>query len=94
VTPFVFVLVALAAYRSWKLVGDDDIAAGFRARLPAGPGTFVGCPWCAGSWVAAGWWAAWEQWPDGTATAAIPFALATLVGVLATVQNRLADLGE
>jgi len=94
VTPFVFVLVALAAYRTWKLIGDDDITAPMRARLPVAWHAFHASPWCAGFYVVAGWFAAWELWPDGAETAAVPFAAATAVGVLATVQNRLGDPGE
>jgi hypothetical protein len=51
-------LVALAAYRLWRLVGQDDITEPFRfwlERLPwVWPLHLVTCGWCAGTWTALG----------------------------------------
>lgn len=62
-----FALTALAAYRLWKLVGDDAITQPARdAMLERGEAQvsvgfpnrwaraheLLSCPWCAGSWIA------------------------------------------
>lgn len=88
------VLLALAAFRSWKLIGDDTILdrprgkaleLSFRLRGPKGKDyveTLLECPWCAGFWIALVWWGAYELWPHGTVVAAVPFALSGIVGLL------------
>lgn len=56
----VFVMLSLASYRVWRLVGKDDITGGLRVffykHLPkALKDWFVAlitCPWCAGTWIA------------------------------------------
>lgn len=64
---WIFILLALVAYRLWRLLAEDTILDGPRKRLyglvgwqeddPA-PDTyrektalFIECPWCAGAWV-------------------------------------------
>lgn len=51
--PFLFVLMALFAYRVYRLVGLDTITQPLRDRWePDGKlGDFVTCPWCAGFWI-------------------------------------------
>lgn len=83
-------LLALAAYRSWRLLAQDEITDRPRewvlSRLPGVWGDearlFVSCPWCLGAWVAIGWWAAWMMWPDATLTATVPFVLSSAVGLI------------
>lgn len=81
-----FLLLALAAFRTWRLLAEDTILDGPRARLvqrmPKGE-EFVTCPWCAGFWIALAWWLAWEAWPHGTLVAAVPLAISAIVGVVA-----------
>lgn len=90
-----FVLIALAAFRTWKLVGDDTILDRPRnalIRLASKRGRrndralyvheMLSCPWCAGFWISLGWWGAWLLWPHGTAVAAVPFAVSAAVGLL------------
>lgn len=96
-TPWVFVLLALAAYRCWWLVAQDAILNRWRERaFGRRPGLleeFVGCPFCAGAWIAVGWWSAW-YWasPHWVTVAAVPFALSAAVGVFgALVTNALDD---
>ena len=48
---FLFVLMALASYRLWRLVGYDDVTESFREKLPERLYDMVTCPWCLGSWV-------------------------------------------
>ncbi len=87
-----FVLLALSAYRTWQLLANDSILDRERARLTAGAREFLACPFCAGFWVALGWWAAWLLWPHGAVVAAVPFALsAVLVIVAVGVMHVSAD---
>lgn len=48
------VLIGVASYRIWRLVGEDSITEALRARLPEPLFELVACPWCLGSWVAFG----------------------------------------
>jgi hypothetical protein len=88
------ILLGLAAFRTWKLLGDDTILDRPRnaliARLDRGGNAahrraqyvsqFLDCPWCSGFWNALAWWGAYQLWPHGTLIAAAPFAIAALVG--------------
>lgn len=92
-------LLALAAYRTWRLIGLDTITAGWRHRVTrlgvwrnedtipfdyrAGLAEWLQCPWCLGSWCALVWWVVWELWPHGALVAAAPFAVASAVGLIA-----------
>jgi len=95
-SPFAFVLLSLAAYRVWRLCAVDDITAPVRDRLTGrvyaseqpgryrlGLDKFVGCPWCAGFWVAVAVWAVWSWQPHWTLAAAAPFAVSAMVGLIA-----------
>jgi hypothetical protein len=98
--PWIFVLLALAAWRTWKLIGDDSILEGWRMRN-FGPesgewGTsewrdFLGCPYCSGLWIAFGWWAAWIVLPTPVEYASVPMALSAVVGLIGTAWNALLD---
>lgn len=78
-SPYHFILISLAAYSVWKVIGDDVITDRprfwLRNRLkPSARGLywyeFVACPWCFGFWVAGACYAAWMtiygDWPDST----------------------------
>ena len=72
------VLLALAAYRVWRLLAHDTILDPLRHRLIRAESKqeeFLQCPYCAGFWVALVWWAAWQIWPHGTLVAASVFAI-------------------
>lgn len=47
-------VIGVASYRLWRLLGEDKITEGIRERLSSGIFGFVTCPWCFGSWVAIG----------------------------------------
>lgn len=49
--PVVLIVVALAAYRLWKLVAEDLISQRLRDRLSDRAVEFVACPWCLGFWI-------------------------------------------
>lgn len=53
-TLLVLVVVALASFRLWRLIGRDDITARLRSPLPPYALRGITCPWCLGTWVAVG----------------------------------------
>jgi hypothetical protein len=80
------ILLTLAAYRTWRLAAVDEI--GDRPRgwlLDRAPWLehWLRCPWCAGFWFTAAWWAGWLIWPHAALVAAVPFAASLLVGLVA-----------
>lgn len=85
-----FLLLALAAFRLWRLIGEDVILERPRNWLERRYGdrgeywaAFVTCPWCAGAWIAIGWWLAWIAWPHWTLVVATPFAISAVAGLIA-----------
>lgn len=94
-------LLALAAWRLWRLLAEDDIfdrPRRFILRLgaewekdgdpvPAGYRSlwadWLTCPYCAGAWVAIGWWVVFQIWPHETLVVAVPFVLSALVVAVA-----------
>lgn len=88
------VLLGLAAFRTWKLIGDDTILdrprkwsmlMAFRIGGPKAKDyweTLIECPWCAGFWISLAWWGAWQLWSHGTLVAAGAMAISAIVGLL------------
>jgi hypothetical protein len=67
--PWEFVLLALAAFRAWKLIGDDaildrprDWAVKHRPTLEL----FLACPYCLGAWCSLAAYAGWIAVGPGT----------------------------
>lgn len=97
-----FLLLALAAYRTWRLVALDTVTDGWRRRVTRlgtwrdpesvpvdyrhGLAEFISCAWCLGAWVTIGWWAAWLIWPHATLIVAAPAAISSLVGLLSRLE--------
>jgi Protein of unknown function (DUF1360) len=79
---YALILLALAAFRVWRLLAVDMVLDGPRERLPKSWAWFVDCPWCLGFWVSLGWWAGYQLWPHAALVVAVPFAVSTLVGLL------------
>ena len=82
---YALLLLALASYRTWKLLAEDTILDAPREYVCKRIGKmrpFLTCPWCAGFWIVLAWWGAWQAWPHGTLIAATVMALSALVGVL------------
>ncbi|HEX5029825.1 MAG TPA: DUF1360 domain-containing protein [Candidatus Eisenbacteria bacterium] len=91
-----FVLLALASYRLWRLVGVDSITEPFRDWVTrvdeyhsGRPQNYrekldelITCPWCLGFWVSIGWWLFWVVWHQGAVWVAVPFAIGAVVGYL------------
>lgn len=84
--PWAFALLALAAFRWWKLLAEDQILDRPRdwviARSPDWFLDQLGCPWCAGFWICLEWYLAFVVWPHGTLIVATPFALSAVVGII------------
>lgn len=83
-------LLALAAYRTWKLVGDDVITERPRDWLKTKSEyayDFLTCPWCLGFWIGLAWWAAWEAWDD-TLIPAAALSVTALVGIIEWVRPQ------
>ncbi len=84
------ILLALAAYRVWRILAEDTILDRPRDRwFPEGAKRteFIGCPWCLGAWVAIAWTILWWWQPHWTLVVAFPFALSTVVGGLAMLLD-------
>lgn len=83
-------LLALASFRSWRILGVDTVLDPLRDRLVR-DGTeyrqeldeFLHCPWCLGWWVSVVWWLAWLAFPHATLVVAVPFAISAGVGLVA-----------
>lgn len=81
-----FALMALAAYRAWRLLALDTILDRPREALLERMGDktadFISCPWCAGAWLSAGVLAVTAQFTS----VPLPFlqwaAVSALVGLI------------
>jgi hypothetical protein len=92
---YTLLLLALASWRTFKLLSEDTILDRSRAwllgysgwsegqKLPSTYrvklGEFVACSFCFGFWISLAWWGAWQIWPHGTTVAAVPLAVSALV---------------
>lgn len=81
-----FALLALAAFRTWRLIAEDVILDRPRERLirrmPKGE-EFITCPWCAGFWITVIWWLAWIAFPHWSLIVATPLALNAVMALIA-----------
>ena len=73
------VLLVLAAWRIFELIGKDTILDRPRryvtGKLDAKWELFIECPYCAGFWIGLVWWVAWLIWPYETLVFAVPWAI-------------------
>ena len=76
-------LLALAAWRIFQLISEDDILDTPRryvtARLSEKWELFVECPYCAGFWITVIWVGFWQIWPHATLVVAAFFAAHALM---------------
>lgn len=81
-----FVLLALAAWRTFRIVCCDTIFDRPRAWLCGRLGDkfteSVECPFCAGFYCAVGWWLGWIVAPFWALVVAVPFALSAVVALI------------
>lgn len=93
-SPWEFVVLALAAWRVWHLIAEDDLTGPLRDRV-APPESkrseFVECPYCSGAWISGAWWVAWTAWPDITVWLASLFAIMAAVVGLTILVNRVTE---
>ncbi|MES2179862.1 MAG: DUF1360 domain-containing protein [Gemmatimonadota bacterium] len=80
-----FLLLVLAAYRTWRLLALDTITDPIRHRFVRAESKteeFLQCPYCFGFWVTLAWWLAWVAWPHWSLVVATPFALSAVVALI------------
>jgi hypothetical protein len=83
-------LLALAAYRIWYLLGQDTILDRPRRSVTTKSEyveTLLECPYCAGFWVSLAVWGAWQAWPHGTLVVAGALAVAALVPLIERITS-------
>lgn len=93
--PWELVLLALAAFRVFWLIGEDAILDRPRNWLTRNgqrekTELFLSCGWCAGFWISVAWWAAWLALDEWAVAAAVPWAVSALVGTWTTAMHALA----
>lgn len=90
-TPFEAVLLALAAWRIWHLIANDDLTERPRtwalARLHGKWDDFIACPYCAGFHLSLVIYLFWVWLPDATIYVCIPFALNAAVIALSKILS-------
>lgn len=86
-SPYELVWLALATWRIWLLLAEDDILNDQRdwavAHTPHWFEEWLACPWCSGFWIGGILWTGWWFWGDWTLTALTPFVVSAVVGALA-----------
>lgn len=90
---YALLLLALAAWRTWVLLGRDTVLEPLREWLGARSQrllAFLECPYCAGFWIALAWWGLWDAWPHATTVAAAALAITGLVPLI----ERLSSGGD
>lgn len=106
-SPYAALLLALAAYRLWRLIAEDDVfdrprrwllrLGDWRDGQAAPPAyrdrlaEFITCPWCLGFWLAVAWWVAWLGLEEWALFAAVPFALSAVVAGANAVVGFLTE---
>ena len=100
--PYALVLLVLAAWRTWKLLGDDRILdrprywildrfGGDKTARGVYWGDFLTCPFCSGFWISLAWWGAWQVDHHWTEVVSVPLAVSAVVGLLGTTLYALSD---
>jgi hypothetical protein len=78
-SPWEAALLALAAWRVFHLLAEDDILDTPRryvtARLSETWQDFITCVYCAGFWISVSWWLAWLALDEWALLAATPWAI-------------------
>jgi hypothetical protein len=87
------VLLALAAWRTFQLIAEDEILNGPRryvtGKLSEKWELFIECPYCAGFWIAVLWWVGWQIFPHEALVFATPWVLSA--GVIAAAKVLSSD---
>jgi hypothetical protein len=101
-SPLILLVLALAAFRTWRLLALDTLpplvrlrswlvqADWFQDKQVFGRPLleeWLSCAWCFGLWASAGWYICWLEWPRATIYAAAPLALSAAVGICASLLS-------
>jgi hypothetical protein len=94
--PYELMLLSLAAFRLFWIIGEDTITEPVRAWLTKNgkrekTELFLGCPWCAGFWISLAAWGAWLALGDWAVWAAVPLAISAAVGTITLVLHAVSD---
>lgn len=97
-----FVLLALASFRIWVLLSEDDVLDRPRRWLlrlgdwEKGPvpegyrrglGDFIQCPWCFGFWISLAVYVGWLIDPKWTLYICAPLAVSAALGLIERVTG-------
>ena len=83
---YALILLALAAYRVFRLLAHDTVLDPVRHRLVRAESKqeeFLQCPFCLGFWISIAWWFAWIFSAHWTLVVAAPFAISAVVALVA-----------
>ena len=88
-SPFEAVLLALAAWRVWHLIAEDDITEPLRRHVTRESVLdFIQCPYCMGFHLSLVVYLFWIWLPTVTLYVCIPFALNAVVIAVQSLLNR------
>lgn len=87
-----FLVLTLATFRAWRLLGRDDLTAKPRGKLPSWLAAPVSCPWCAPVWLAAAAVFTVDRWFQPLALPVLWWgAVAAVCGFLGEIDRKLDD---
>ena len=90
-----FAILALAVFRVYRLIAEDDVADRPREwlldkleeeRLEK-LDKLITCPWCLGFWLSVIAWLFWLITPDWAVGLAVPWALSAAVALIAKLDH-------
>jgi uncharacterized protein DUF1360 len=88
-----FVVVSLAAWRTWHLAAEDDILNRPRRWVvkhgPSWADELIECPYCLGFWISLAYSAAWWAVGDDLRFVVVPLAVAAVVPIIQTCLNAM-----
>jgi len=95
-TAVTFLLLALAAWRTWQLLAFDEILEPLRDRVTitqdgairTGLVAFIGCRFCFGFWIALAWTLLYAAWPEGSFWIALPLALSAALVLIDALMGK------
>jgi hypothetical protein len=86
-----FLLLGLAAWRTYQFIGQDTIIDRPRRYITSKSEhveTMIECPYCSGFWIALVWWGAFQLWEHGSVVVAAAIALTALVPIIEHLSSE------